>query len=190
MNSQDVAAVLADTRSIRERTRTTMQAVWFPCLLFGALALLSSAASWRDGGAALGPFWLVAAPVGMVATSLYYRRREHRVGLEAPVLPTMVGAAVIVIGCFATGFGGGLLGAPTVAAAGPPLAISAGYLIFAWLHRSAVVAVTALALAVMDVGLVLAGATPDTVATVMSAAFGLAFVGVGFGELARSRTRR
>jgi hypothetical protein len=190
MNSQDAAAVLADTRSIRERTRITMHAVWFPCLLFGALALLGSAASRRYGGAALGAFWLVAAPVGIVATSLYYRRREHRVGLEGPVLPTLVGVAVIVIGCFATGFGGGALGAPTLSAAGPPLAISAGYLIFAWIYRSAVVAVMALALAGLDVRLILAGATPDTVATVMSAAFGLAFVGIGVGELARSRSRQ
>lgn len=190
MNSLDAATVLADTRSIRRRTRASLRALWFPCVLFGALALLSAGPSWRYGGPALGIYWALAAPVGIVITSGYYRRRERRVGLEAPVLPALVGVAVIVVGCFGTGILGGMLGVPTLSAAGPPLAISSGYLIFAWLNRSPVVAATAIALATLDIVLVLAGVGADAIATVLSAAFGLAMLGVGLGELHRIRSGR
>lgn len=189
MNSQqDAVALLADTHSIRDRTRASMQALWFPLVLFGLLSLASAGVSWRSGGEALGIFWLIAAPVGIVATSIYYRRSEHRIGLETPVLPAVVGVAVIIIGCFGTGFLGGALDAPRLSAAGPPLAISAGYLIFAWVNRRAWLAATAFALAALDVALVAAGASADTMATVLSAAYGTAFLVIGLVELVRRRS--
>lgn len=187
MNSQDADAVLADTRSIRERTRSSLPGMWFPLVLFGALSLASAAVSWRDGGAALGVYWLIAAPVGSIATTIFYRRAEHRIGLEAPVLPTLVGVAVILVGCFGAGMLGALLDAPTLSAAGPPLAVSTGYLIFAWINRSAAIAVTAFVLAALDVALVATNATADTLATVLSAFYGAAFLGIGLTELARRR---
>lgn len=187
MDSNSAAAVLAETRSIRTQTRSTMHAMWFPLVLFGVLTLASAGVSWRNGAEALGLFWLVAGPIGTVITFLFYWRWENRIGLDAPRFPSLFAVAVIVIGCFGTGVAGGILDAPRLATAGPPLAISIGYLLFAWMGRSVALGVTALALAVLDVGLLVAGVGVNTLATALSASYGTAFLGIGLAEVIRHR---
>lgn len=190
MNTEDAAAVLEQTRSIQQQARASMHAMWFPLVLFGTLTLTAASVSATYGGEALAPFWLVAGPVGTIATGVFYWRWENRIGLEAPALPSALAVALIVIGCFGTGLLGGVLDLPTLSAAGPPLAISVSYLVFARLCRSLILAGTAIGLAALDIILVVAGASADTMASVLSAAYGAAFLGIGLAELVRGRPAR
>lgn len=160
-------------------TRTSLEGMWFPLVVFGALSCLSAVVSWRLGGDVLGIYWLCAAPVGSVLTGLYYSREERRVGLEMPTWHWMVGVAVIVVGAFGTGALGAVLGADMVSAVGPLLFVSLGYVIFARIERSAPLAVIAVALAVFTIAMAASGTEPNTVASVLAAVYGGSFVVTG-----------
>ncbi len=179
MQEREAAELLDSVARVRRRTRLSMSALWFPLVVFGSLTLVSAVVSWQVSADALGAYWLVAAPVGSVATSLFYRRRERRVGLEMPARPAVLAVAVILLGAFGSGALGGVLGAETLAAVGPPLSVSAGYLMFARLERSLPLGAVAVALAVTALGVVAAGTTPEDATTVLAVVYGLAFVVTG-----------
>lgn len=179
MTAERPEILLQDVEQLRQRTRSHLHAIWFPLVVFGGLSMLSAAVAWRFGGAALGVFWLGAAPAGSLITGAFYRRRERRIGLEAPPAPYVIAAAGIILGAFVTGGVGGAFGAASVSAIGPPLCVSAGYLVFARLARSPGLAVVAAALAALDLTLAAARMQPNRAAWVLALAYGVVFVLTG-----------
>lgn len=191
MNTKSPAqagALLDEVARVRHATRTTLSGLWFPLVLFGGLSCVSAAVSWRFGGASLGVYWAVAAPLGAALTGLFYHRQERRVGLEMPPGGWIAGVVVILVGAFATGALGGALGAEVVSAAGPPLFVSLGYLIFARISRSAPLAIIAAGLAALTLAVTVSGVSADTVASVLAAAYGVVFLTTGV-LLQRQRPR-
>lgn len=72
----------------RRRARKALAVYWFPLVVFGGFALIASLALELGAHPAILALWLVAGPVGIIATSIYYGRRTHRIGLSAPPLPS------------------------------------------------------------------------------------------------------
>jgi positive regulator of sigma E activity len=133
----------------RRRARKALAVYWFPLVVFGGFALIASLALELGAHPAILALWLVAGPVGIIATSIYYGRRTHRIGLSAPPLPFIVTGITLGVGAGLTGW----LGRDTPAGyAGPLLVIGAGYLVFAWLQRSLLEGTFSLALMVAAVG--------------------------------------
>lgn len=186
--SSQAGDLLDEVARVRHATRTTLRGLWFPLVLFGALSCVSAVVSWGFGGASLGVYWAVAAPLGSAVTGVFYHRQERRVGLEVPPGRWMFGVVVILVGAFATGALGGALGAERVSAAGPPLFVSLGYLIFARIERSAPLAIIAAALGGLTVAVAVSGVSADTVASVLAAAYGVVFLTTGI-VLQRQRQR-
>jgi hypothetical protein len=179
MAMETADTLITDVERLRRRTRTDLDATWFPLVVFGGLSIASSAVAARFGPAALGLFWAVAAPLGSLATGFYYWRRQKHVGLEAPPAPYLLAALGIVLGAFITGGVGGALGAQEVSAFGPPLFVSAGYMIFAWLARSKGLAGVAIALALVTVVASVARIPPNQAAWGLSLIYGAVFVATG-----------
>ncbi len=191
MNSDSLAQaeeLLDEVTRVRRTTRSALHGLWFPLVLFGVLSCVSAVVSWRLGGDSLGVYWAVAAPLGSGLTGLFYHRQEQRVGLEVPVRRWLPGVVIILVGAFSTGLLGGALGAEMVSAVGPPLFVSLGYLFFARMERSVPLAIVAAALAALAMALAFSGGSADLLATVLAAAYGIAFVGTGLA-LRRQRYR-
>lgn len=182
----EAARTLAGIRSTRERTRSDLSSYWYPLVLFGALTVLSTPFFWLWDGGGVGLFWLAAAPAGSVAVGRYYRRRALSSGVARSPRAHIITAYGLIVACFALGFGGGIGGQDDIAGFGPPLAIAAAYVIFAWLESSALLALVACLLG----GLTIALATADVAAApqILALVYGLGFVSVGL--LARTRTSR
>jgi hypothetical protein len=79
----DAQALLRDAERLRRRARGDRHASSVPLLVFGALTLVSAPmalpALWPWGDM----FWLLAGPVGFLATGLWYRRQLARSGVGA-----------------------------------------------------------------------------------------------------------
>jgi hypothetical protein len=151
--------------------------------------MVSALVALRSGGPALGLFWVVAAPAGSAATAVYYRRRGRRIGVEVPAAPYAIIAAALVSGAFLTGGLGGALGAATVSALGPPLCISAGYLLFARLGHSWGLAVVATVLGALTVAIGIARVPADQATWILALVYGAVFVGTGLSFRASSTGR-
>lgn len=164
---------LAELGRLRRRTRGTLRSVWFPLVLFGGLTILS-APLYAIGGAALGVFWLVAAPAGIVATSMHFRRRELRLGLEGPAAPYVLTGVAMAVAAWLTG---ALGGGGDVSTYGPPLAIAAGTLVFAALDRSVQLAAVAAALFAVAGAVALAGV--GSPGPVLAVSFGAGYLIAG-----------
>lgn len=186
MRQEDAVDLLDQVARVRRSTRLSVGALWFPLVLFGFLSLVSGAVSWRVGADALGAYWLVAAPIGSVATSLFYRRRERRVGLEMPAGPALLAVAVIILGAFGTGALGGALGAETLSAVGPPLFVSIGYLMFARLERSLLLGGVAAGLAVTALAVAVAGMAAAEAATLLAVVYGVTLMLTGLAYRIRA----
>jgi len=146
-----VADTLMELRALRLRTRSRLDHYWFPLVVFGGLSIASAPLAWLPDGAAVGLFWLVAAPAGSVAVSIHCRRREVSLGLGARARPYLLTAGGIFFAAMAAVTLGGALDLDMLAAVGPPLAVSAGYLVFGHLVHNGFVMTLALALAAMTV---------------------------------------
>ncbi len=140
--SEDVGSTLEELERVRRETRADLQGFWFPLVLFGGLVLLSIPLLMTDD-AAPAVFWAVAGPAGGAAVGWYYHRHELRLGVVRSGLPYVLVTVGLMAGAF-------LLPALTsgrlqeVAAA---FAVAAGYLAFAALERSWVVAAVAACMA-------------------------------------------
>jgi hypothetical protein len=179
MATDPTKSLLSEIGRLRRRTRADLQGIWFPLVLFGALSMASALVALRFGGVPLGLFWVVAAPAGSAVTAVYYRRRARRIGLEAPATPYVITAAVLVLGAFLTGGLGGALGVATVSALGPPLCVSAGYLLFARLAHSWGLAAVAIALSALTVAIGIAKMPADQATWSLAMVYGAVFVGTG-----------
>lgn len=164
---------LAELRRLRRRTRGTLRSVWFPLVLFGALSIVS-APFYAIGGAAVGVFWLLAAPAGIVVTSRYFHRRERRLGLEGAAAPYVATGIAMALAAWLTG---ALGGGGDVSTYGPPLAIAAGTLVFAALDRSAQLAAVAAALLAVAGAVALAGL--DSPGPLLAVSFGAGYLIAG-----------
>jgi hypothetical protein len=182
MDARSAAETLQEVdhlrRQTRRQSRTGAEQLWLPLVLFGALVLVTPVVEAAWGGRAVGIYWAVAAPAGALLCGRYYRKREHRVGLEIPALPYLLVSAGIVLGSLALGWIGGLADSQ-LAWVGPPLVVSAGYLIFAWLDRSAVLAVFAAALAAVVLGLYVSPIDDETAGVAATLSFGGIFLLAG-----------
>jgi len=118
-------------------------------------------------------FWLVAAPAGIVATSIHFRRRELRLGLEGPAAPYVLTGVAMAVAAWLTG---ALGGGGDVSTYGPPLAIAAGTLVFAAL-RSVQLAAVAAALFAVAGAVALAGV--DSPGPVLAVSFGAGYLLAG-----------
>ena len=183
---EEAARTLTSIRSTRERTRADRRSYWYPLVVFGVLTLLSTPFFELWHGAGAGAVWLVAAPAGIAVVARHYRRRELSVGLASAPRPYLVTAACLVAACFALGFGGGIAGEPDVANCGPPLAVAVAYVVYAWLERTALLALLACALAGLTIALALGDVGRAN--QIVAAADGASFVLVGL--LARTRSPR
>ncbi len=168
---QNPADLLREIEQLRSRTNQVLNHFSFPCMLFGALMVMGAVIGLMAGGDRAGIFWAVAGPLGGVATGLYYWRRESKLGVIDNPGPWIAMSLGIMVGCFATGFGGAALNLPVVSTLGPLLCISAGYLVFGRLAHSTALSVSAVALAIAVIGMWLTGA-PDAAGHIGSAMYG------------------
>ena len=184
--SEDAASTLAALRSTRARTRADLRSYWFALVVFGALTLLSTPFFDLWDGAGVGLFWLVAAPLGMAAMARYHRNRDDELGIAPAPRAYVITAGALVAACFGLGFGGGFSDQPDVATFGPPLAIAVAYVVFAWLERSAVLALVACVMGGLTVAL--AAAEVANAGQILAGAYGASFLILGL--LARRWTTK
>jgi hypothetical protein len=152
MERVNAEQLIDDVEEQRRRARKGLGGYWFPMVLFGGIALVAALTLELGAPERVLALWIVAAPAGIVATSIYYGRRTHRTGLGAPPLPFILTGLGIAVGASLLGW----LGHDSpIGYAGPLLVIGAGYLIFAWLERSRLAGAFAVALVVAAVGLYL-----------------------------------
>jgi hypothetical protein len=152
MERGNAEQLIGEVEKQRGRARKALGGYWFPLVLFGSLALVAALTLELGAPERILALWIVAAPAGIVATSIYYGRRTHRTGLGTPPLPFILTSLGIAVGASLLGW----LGHDSpVGYAGPMLVIGAGYLVFAWLQRSRLAGVFAAALVVAAVGLYL-----------------------------------
>ena len=173
---QDAADVLDHVESLERRTRSLLQAFWFPLVVFGALTMASAVVQWVWPGPAVGVYWAAAGLLGGAAVGRYYHARELRLGLSTPATPSLLTAAGLVAGAF-------LLPAITngdLQQVVSTFAVAAGYLVFACLDRSRTLAGLAVVMAVVPV-LVLASGV-DHPGAVNAAAVGAVTLVTGFAS--------
>jgi len=181
----DEAAQLLDSvRTARDATRGRLRSYWFALVVFGVLTTLSAPffAIWNGGGVAL--FWLVAAPAGTFAVMRYQRGRASATGAWRAGRPYNITAGALIAACFGLGIIGGVTDHMDIANFGPPLAISAAYLVFAWLERSLALALLALSVAGLTIGLAVADV--DHAAQILALSYGASFAIVGLAVRPRN----
>lgn len=145
LTAAGAASLLEQVELRRERAHADLDAFWFPLVLFGGLGLAAALLSLVTAPAALGPFWLLAGPLGGVLTARHYMRRERRLGIARAGLPYAAVAVALIVAASLVGAAGSGL----VRELGPAFVVAAGYLAFAWLERSLAVAAVALAVGVL-----------------------------------------
>ena len=179
MGPHGAADTLQAIERVRAETRANLRTFWFPLLVFGSLTLASAAAIVLAGPAAVGVYWSVAAPLGVVVTFRYYHRREQGLGLEARPAPYVATAIGMMVGCFLAGALGDQLVSSVTAMLGPNLLVSAGYLVFAYLDRSLPLAGVAIVLAGTALALQATGLDAEQVGVALALGYGGASVGLG-----------
>lgn len=179
----DAAETLRRVEDVRAGTRRAMDAAWFPLLLWGVI-VLASAPAVLAGGAAIALYWVLAAPIGIVATMRFFCRRGFEQGLEGrnPVL--YVGLSVtIAAACFVLGWAG----SDIVAAVGPMYAVALGMLVFAASSRIAQFALASVALIAAATAIV--AADPEDPALIAAVVEGILLLAAGLATLIGARAR-
>ena len=182
LDQSDAKTLLTVAAGARAQTRAVLSANWFPMILFGVLALVSIPVAEFWSGMAVAALWLVGAPLGTVATALWYRSRAIEIGVSVNPWPYVITAVAIVVGCTATGMAG--RGGP-VSYAGPLLVIGLGYLVFGRLDRSLLGAGFGVAMA--TVAIIVFAIKPEHVYTLTMLAFGAGSVLLGWRNLLQDR---
>src|ERR1700682_1909012 len=150
MQASETDRLLGATRAAGRRTRSILAANSFPMILFGVLALASPPVAEAWSWPAIVVLWLVGAPLASVATGLWYRGRELEHGVAANARPFISTAAGILVGATALGIAGR---GGALSYAGPLFVVGLGYLVFARLERSVLVAAMAVCVLVSAVAL-------------------------------------
>ena len=127
------ADVLAGLEDVRAQTRRRRGVPWFPLVCFGLLTAASAPVVAITSPSALGLFWLVAGPLGMVLVSRHYQARAQVSGVSGRLRPmsalTVAGAALPMV----AGIGGGLALGEHAGVLAPVLVVFAAYLALGWL---------------------------------------------------------
>lgn len=179
MKATEAARTLQDIERLQSKTRADLRSFWFPLVLFGTLSLLAAGVVMVAGGPVQGIFWMVAGPGGGALTAWHYSRRERRLGVRGPAAPFIMVGIGIMAGAFGAGALGSMLGADIVSAVGPPVMVSIGYLVFAWLERSPLLAACAAGLGALAVGLGVINPGPEHAALILALAFGIVLLTTG-----------
>jgi hypothetical protein len=172
MGRTEAAEVVADVGRMQRATRHARRAIWFPLVLFGLIVLGAAPfyRPWPPAGSGIGfrnvgpvggylggdfvgsaPawYWLIALPLGYVATAAFLRWHAGRTGVAGRVAPYVVAGlglfAFLVISSPANIHA---LGLPTsigtflwsndlaIRGLTPLLAVALGFLVLAWVERS------------------------------------------------------
>ncbi|MDX6691337.1 MAG: hypothetical protein QOG15_2794 [Solirubrobacteraceae bacterium] len=179
----EAARTLASVRAARDATRGQLASFWYPLVVFGVLTMLSAPTFqiWDGGGVAL--FWLIAAPVGTFLTIRHQRAEMLATGAVRCERSYSITACVLIAACFGLGVVGGVTGHDDIARFGPPLAISAAYLVFARLERNLRLAALASALAALTIFAAIADVGHASQALALG--YGGSFVLLGLSERPR-----
>jgi hypothetical protein len=152
-SADEAVETLVELELVRARVHgdlAGLASVWFPLVVFGGLTLASAGAAASGGGAALGVFWVVASPLGLVLVWRHYARRSRRIGIAAPGGHAMFAlGAALAVGTFAAG----ALFPPT----GPAYTLAAGYLVMGRVARSRTMTLLGAATAAVTLALELGG---------------------------------
>jgi hypothetical protein len=230
MASSEPAGWATAVEHLRSRTRAARGTPWFPLTLFGVEALASSPlyvqpdTACPDGRpscasldpsplsvhlpgglftanpAAIGVFWLVAAPLGYLATGAFYRARARRRGVGISTTSyVLTGLGLLALLVASTTVGETVLGDLFIRGLTPLITVAIGLFVLARAQRSRPLAIFAVAF----LGLVLLanlydmqnltyrmglGSTGDqTNVIVVGAALVLAGAGFGIAELLARR---
>lgn len=179
MEQAEAAGLVADVGRVQRATRRARRAIWFPLVLFGLIVLGAAPfyRPWPPAGSGLtfrnigpvggylggdfidsGPawYWLIALPLGYVATAAFLRWRAGRTGVAGRIAPYVVAGlglfAFLVISSpsnlHALGLPasiGTFLWSNDLAIRGltPLLVVALGFLVLAWVERSMALAVFA-----------------------------------------------
>lgn len=172
--------LLSNVESTQASVQRQVGNMFVPLILFGAVTLLSAPVVWVAGAESLFWFWLIAAPAAGLLNGAIERRRESHAGFRTNPLPSIAIAVLLVISCFAAAAWGVASGHDVVVAAGPALAIALGYLAFALLYRSRLLALVAVGLALST--LMLAATISDLrlLMTVLAVLYGSSFMATGY----------
>jgi len=184
MAHADAATTLRELETVRQKARGSLNASWLAFLIWGTIVLASAPFTQIGDGAAVGVYWMLATPLGLLITWRAYRSYELRIGLVdrnerlyAAIIATMVVAA-FVLG--AAGQGGML------SAVGPLIAIGVGLVALGVVKaRDLLVAFAGDAMIVL--GIVIAVADPDDPA--LLAALGQGAITILAGLIALERQR-
>lgn len=181
----EAARTLESVRATRDATHGQLRSYWYPLIVFGTLTMLSAPffALWDGGGVAL--FWLVAAPAGSFAVVRHQCTQALIMGAGRAVRPYAITGIALIVACFGLGAIGGATGELDIANFGPPLAVAAAYVAFAWLERSAALAALATGLAALTIGFAVSGV--DHAAPILALTYGASFVVVGLAARAKSQ---
>jgi hypothetical protein len=133
LDHSQAEALLSSVETTRRQTHSVLSENWFPMILFGTLALASVPVAEFWSANAMAALWMLGAPLGLLATGLWYRSRAIQVGVSANGWPYVLTGAAIVLGCAAAGVAGR---GGRLSYAGPLVVIGLGYLVFARLDRS------------------------------------------------------
>jgi hypothetical protein len=182
MQTSDADRLLGTTHAAGRRTRSILAANSFPMILFGLLALASAPVAEAWSGPAVAVLWLVGAPIASVATGLWYRSRELEHGVASNAWPFIATGVGILIGATVLGIAGG---GGVLSEAGPLFVIGLGYLVFARLERSVLVA--GLAACVLVSAVALALIRPQHAYTIGVVIFGAGSVLLGAVSLINER---
>jgi hypothetical protein len=174
---QLAAVLLADVRRLGRRGRGLLRQFWFPLVLFGVLEMGSAALH----GPALAAYWLAGGPLGGLACSWYYRRRERSTGYG---WTHARGYAVLGGALFVSAWLAGALAPGPWHTAAPIVCAGIVFAGFAVLERSLLLGGFAAALGVAGLWL---GFTGTSRGGAGATAVGAASVLVGLAYRARSR---
>jgi hypothetical protein len=156
-------ALLTGAQRAAAQARARSRASWFPLVVFGLLILgalplfvypgsadgFSSPSSRLDGvlggwflprsGRWVAVYWLVALPVGYLATATYFRRRARRTGVASrpgPLVLTGVLLLAVLVVVSLQGYVGILPGNLVVRGLSPLLTVAVGLVVLAVADRS------------------------------------------------------
>ncbi len=190
MSQSSAADAVGDIDRLRQSTRADLKALWFPLILFGSAMLASTVVIAQLGVEWLGAYWGVVGPLGGAVTGLFYSRREQRLGVEGPALPYVATGIALMVGCFGVVAAGLAVDNEALVAAGPYIVISLGYLSYAWLERSLLVAVVAAGLGMVTIVLAASELSTDNMTLTLAATYGFVFLGTGLMFRLRGATLR
>jgi hypothetical protein len=188
MQSQEAARVLEEVERLQRRARADLRQLDVPLLVFGLLMLGSAAPA--GSGVDLAPYWLVAAPSGMLLTVWLSLRRGRKEGIVGSSYTGPAVSVVITAAAFAAAAAASAANSPLASAVSPALAIGAAYLILAWLGGAPMLGAVGAGLLLLGLILWFERVGAERAAVVLALAGGASLLATGVGYWLAGRGRR